>query len=303
MAFDASDVAQAAKLRDHARKLELERNEARASARQEKEHHEFYRQKCSDYMGAEQGWLKVQAERNASLADAAAMREALSIIRCDALLISTEYLRQIQCVTIAECIENIRQKSDSSLSTNAGRKLLAELQYLQGKLNCLEQVSASPMEDPDLDWIDAMRRDKAAAVQGLNSTLLAQLEAKSDLVKLVREEMFLKNSELQSALVEVEWLRQELALAQIPTTVDAVEREEWRQERDALLRKVEAAKEMAEALESCRANVEHEIRRRELLKQSTDQWPDVLTGCVSGGGINAAITAWQEANRDHPPHN
>ena len=65
---------------DFARKLELERNEARASARQEKEHHEFYRQKCSDYMGAEQGWLKVQAERDAlrrKVAAAEGMAEAI----------------------------------------------------------------------------------------------------------------------------------------------------------------------------------------------------------------------------------
>ena len=73
-------------------------------------------------------------------------------------------------------------------------------------------------------------------------------------------------------LAEVEMLRFEMAKSQIPTTVDAVEREEWRQERDALRLKVTAAEGMAEAFENHRCGCQNQELR-------------------------AALAAWQEANK------
>jgi DNA repair exonuclease SbcCD ATPase subunit len=56
--------------------------------------------------------------------------------------------------------------------------------------------------------------------------------------------------ELNAAKAEAEHYRTEWALEKIPTTVDAVEREEWRQERDSLRQQLEEAKKEVERLNS-----------------------------------------------------
>lgn len=51
----------------------------------------------------------------------------------------------------------------------------------------------------------------------------------------------------------------------------------------------EKAKVLVEALEMCRSVVENEINVRNTFGRDTGAWPDVLTGCVSGGGIIKAL--------------
>jgi hypothetical protein len=80
-------------------------------------------------------------------------------------------------------------------------ELLAEVKRLRGLL------PKPPMEDPDLDWIDAMRRDREENPHSETNVLLAQLEAQARAIKGHREACFQKNSELQTALEEVERLR------------------------------------------------------------------------------------------------
>lgn len=109
-------------------------------------------------------------------------------------------------------------------------KAQAEVEELRGKLNCLEQVSVSPMENPDLDWIDAMRRDKEdrdatrTKIAGLekevlrlkenrpaeNQVLLAQLEAQVRTIQGYRMACDEKVSEINAAQVEVERLKSEV---------------------------------------------------------------------------------------------
>lgn len=66
----------------------------------------------------------------------------------------------------------------------------------------------------------------------------------------------------------------------------------------------ERAKRMGEAvdlaiktLEMVKTNVEHEIRHREVMGRSANQWPDVLTGWVSGGGVISAIESLNAAKK------
>lgn len=67
------------------------------------------------------------------------------------------------------------------------------------------------------------------------------------------------------------------------------------------IRLLEAAGNISEqALEMVRVNVEHEIRAREIAGHSSNQWPDVLTGCHSGGGIIPAIENWRTAKASKP---
>ena len=47
----------------------------------------------------------------------------------------------------------------------------------------------------------------------------------------------------------------------------------------------------AKALRDCEAMVKNEIMACEFAKTSANAWPDLLTGCVSGGGIQSAIAA------------
>lgn len=47
----------------------------------------------------------------------------------------------------------------------------------------------------------------------------------------------------------------------------------------------------AKALRDCEAMAKNEIMRCELAETSANAWPDLLTGCVSGGGIQSAIAA------------
>lgn len=50
-----------------------------------------------------------------------------------------------------------------------------------------------------------------------------------------------------------------------------------------------AAEAARAALEMCRLMVENEISGLELSGRQLNAWPDLLTGCVSGGGINSAL--------------
>lgn len=47
----------------------------------------------------------------------------------------------------------------------------------------------------------------------------------------------------------------------------------------------------AKALRDCEDMVKNEIMKCEFAKTSANAWPDLLTGCVSGGGIQSAIAA------------
>lgn len=67
--------------------------------------------------------------------------------------------------------------------------------------------------------------------------------------------------------------------------------EDWVTQLMSQLTTQRAALEKArEALEMCRMVVQNEINVREMLGKPTQVWPDLLTGCVSGGGIEDAIT-------------
>lgn len=72
-------------------------------------------------------------------------------------------------------------------------------------------------------------------------------------------------------------------------------------ELEERIRRLEDAGDVSDqALSMVRANVEHEIRAREIVGRSSSQWPDVLTGCHSGGGIIPAIESWRKAKEAKP---
>ena len=52
------------------------------------------------------------------------------------------------------------------------------------------------------------------------------------------------------------------------------------------------AEVMADALRSARSVIKNEIIGCELSGRQTNAFPDLLTGCVSGGGIEAALAAF-----------
>ncbi len=72
--------------------------------------------------------------------------------------------------------------------------------FLQAADELRAKLVLSPMENPDLDWIDAMRRDREENPHSEVNVLLAQLEAQAKCIREHRNECFLKNSELQSAI-------------------------------------------------------------------------------------------------------
>jgi len=50
-----------------------------------------------------------------------------------------------------------------------------------------------------------------------------------------------------------------------------------------------------EALKMVGANIRNELVSREVAGRSVNQWPDVLNGCVSGGGVEEAIRVLEKA--------
>jgi len=49
-----------------------------------------------------------------------------------------------------------------------------------------------------------------------------------------------------------------------------------------------------DTLKMVASNVRNELVSREVAGRSVNQWPDVLNGCVSGGGVEAAIEALEK---------
>jgi len=80
-----------------------------------------------------------------------------------------------------------------------------------------------------------------------------RVECHKQAIELIRTERDSLRQQLEDKTKECSHFRQELALAKIPTTVDAVEREEWRQERNQLKL---AAEKMVEALGLCLTTLE-----------------------------------------------
>lgn len=142
-----------------------------------------------------------------------------------------------------------------ALATNAGRELLAELERL--------------------------RKDAAEACEVCGMSAWVENEdGFEDLCAFCHE-----RDEFNALRSELERLRFELAMAQIPTTVDAVEREEWRQERDTLRRKVAAAEGLATALAMC-------------AKIPVCVYPEGLyIDLEEHTAVIAALAAWKEANK------
>lgn len=59
---------------------------------------------------------------------------------------------------------------------------------------------------------------------------------------------------------------------------------------------LEAVRELAlDALKMVALNIRNELVSREVAGRSANQWPDVLNGCVSGGGVEVAIEALEKA--------
>jgi len=78
-------------------------------------------------------------------------------------------------------------------------------------------------------------------------------------------------------------LEQELSLAQIPTTVDAVEREEWRQERESLLKQLTEARKDTEMLDL----IDRKLREEWEIFNSETAW---FVGCCAADTLRQAIT-------------
>lgn len=58
---------------------------------------------------------------------------------------------------------------------------------------------------------------------------------------------------------------------------------------------MEAVRELAlDTLKMVASNIRNELVSREIAGRSANQWPDVLNGCVSGGGVEAAIKALEK---------
>ena len=144
---------------------------------------------------------------------------------------------------------------ESALATNAGRELLAE--------------------------VERLRKDAAEACEVCGMSAWVENEdGFEDLCAFCHE-----RDEFNALRSELERLRFELAMAQIPTTVDAVEREEWRQERDTLRRKVAAAEGLATALAMC-------------AKIPVCVYPEGLyIDLEEHTAVIAALAAWKEANK------
>lgn len=300
---------------DFARKLELERNEALADAAVMRHCLELAHRNWSDVAhDATSSCIICKAlATNAGrelLAELAELREwkrqslavenswdNQAVARLLRIPLGEDIARNIQ-PKIEELLAEVKLAFEEGIKAS-GQTCLLIPAWNKSRARCVSEgeevrgnMSVSPMEDLDLDWIDAMRADNAAAVQNLNSTLLAQLETKSELVKLFREEMFLKNSELQSALrreQDMSTLRavnlEQLEAAQKALAEEKAIRLELDQNRAAayaelttLRRKVEAAKEMAEAVQvaACLGAYSNDYVREEAV---------------------AALTKWQEANK------
>lgn len=59
---------------------------------------------------------------------------------------------------------------------------------------------------------------------------------------------------------------------------------------------LEAIRELAlDTLKMVASNIRNELVSREVAGRSANQWPDVLNGCVSGGGVEAAIEAIEKS--------
>lgn len=82
-------------------------------------------------------------------------------------------------------------------------------------LQCADEVRAklvlSPMEDPEMDWIDAMRRDREENPQV--NVLLAQLEAQARCISQYRKECAEKDRQRSRAEANVATLSSALRLA------------------------------------------------------------------------------------------
>jgi hypothetical protein len=85
------------------------------------------------------------------------------------------------------------------------------------------------------------------------------------------------------------WLR---GTVQLPAGIGDI-----RQSGERAKRMGEAVDLAIQTLEMVKSNVEHEIRQRELVGRSANQWPDVLNGWVSGGGIIAVLEALNAAKK------
>lgn len=57
----------------------------------------------------------------------------------------------------------------------------------------------------------------------------------------------------------------------------------------------EASAVALDALRMVAANIRNELVSREVAGRSANQWPDVLNGCVSGGGVEEAIRVLEKA--------
>lgn len=85
------------------------------------------------------------------------------------------------------------------------------------------------------------------------------------------------------------WLR---GTVQLPAGIGDI-----RQSKRRAKRMEEAVDLAIKTLEMVKTNVEHEIRQREGMGRSANQWPDVLTGWVSGGGIISTIESLNAAKK------
>ena len=74
----------------------------------------------------------------------------------------------------------------------------------------------------------------------------------------------------------------------------AIQLEVYEHQQSQLTSHKAALEKAGVALESCRMVVQNKINVCEALKLHTEVWPDLLTGCVSGGGIMEALNAINE---------
>jgi chromosome segregation ATPase len=105
--------------------------------------------------------------------------------------------------------------------------------------------------------------------------------------------------QLEAKTKECEHFRQEWALATIPTTVDAVEREEWRQERTQLRlsneRMAEALKQLLEYIDTM-----HWARQDEWCKRSVESCKQALSTRTSTDTWKCVVKMYEALNTLHP---
>jgi CheY-like chemotaxis protein len=121
----------------------------------------------------------------------------------------------LSAVTLEALAQHWERRAGGRIMRDKGSDFAQGLRvaYLQ----CADEVRAklvlSPMEDPEMDWIDAMRRDREENPHSEVNVLLAQLECQARCISQYRKECAEKDRQRSRAEANVATLSSALRLA------------------------------------------------------------------------------------------